>query len=198
MSNPHACNQPFGTHNMKFLATKLAGVYIVDLDIHPDSRGFFTRVFCKRLFQEIGHTKEFVQFNHSLNYKRGTLRGLHYQAPPACEVKLIRCIRGVVFDVVVDIRQGSPTFLQHVSVELSSENKRMIYIPEGCAHGFQALEDGSELLYYHTEFHVPEAERGVHYNDSKIHISWPEAVTAISDRDAAFRRLDDDFQGIVV
>lgn len=183
---------------MNFLATKVSGAYIIELDIQPDERGFFTRIFCKRLFKEIGHSKEFVQFNHSLNYKRGTLRGLHYQAPPACEIKLIRCIRGAVFDVIVDLRQNSPTFLQHVAVELSVANRRMIYIPEGCAHGFQTLEDNSELLYYHTEFHSPEAERGVYYNDPKLHISWPEPLTAISDRDSNFNRLDDSFQGIVV
>lgn len=181
---------------MVFHETALRDVYIIDLNIFSDDRGIFARTFCKREFAQIGHTEEFVQFNHSRTLQRGTLRGLHFQRPPHAEIKLIRCIRGSVFDVVVDLRQGSPTFLQHIGVELSEQNMRMIYIPEGCAHGFQTLEADSELIYHHTAFYTPAAEGGIRYDDPQIAIEWPLTPTLMSDKDQQYPFLQGSFEGI--
>lgn len=181
---------------VKFRELKIKGLFAVELELREDNRGAFARTYCKNEFSSIGHNKEFVQFNHSWNKTKGTLRGLHYQKPPFKEIKLIRCIRGAVFDVLVDIRQGSPTFLQHVSIELSEANKTMILVPEGVAHGFQTLADHTELLYHHTEYYKPGFEAGMLYNDKKLQISWPLPVTEISDRDLAHPIIDDNFKGI--
>lgn len=168
---------------MKFHETTLKGVYTIELEPHLDERGFFARTFCKNEFRRIHHQKEFVQFNHSYTVKKGTLRGLHYQVPPMSEIKLIRCIRGKVLDVIVDLREGSPTFLQHIGVELSAKNMRMIYVPEGFAHGFQTLEEHSEMLYHHTNFYSPDHERGIRYNDPLLSINWPLAPSEVSEKD---------------
>lgn len=181
---------------MVFHETALRDVYIIDLNIFSDDRGIFARTFCKREFAQIGHTEEFVQFNHSRTLQRGTLRGLHFQRPPHAEIKLIRCIRGSVFDVVVDLRQGSPTFLQHIGVDLSEQNMRMIYIPKGCAHGFQTLEADSELIYHHTHFYNPAAEGGIRYDDPQIAIEWPLTPTLMSDKDQHYPFLQGSFEGI--
>lgn len=181
---------------MIFEPTHIQGVYIIDLEVKHDNRGGFARAFCKKEFEQIGHHKEFVQINHSYNTLKGTIRGMHFQVPPFKEIKLIRCVRGSVSDVVVDIREGSPTFLQHVRVELSAENKKMIYIPEGFAHGFQSLEDNSELIYHHTEFFTPAYESGLHYNDPLLGLSWELPLTAISEKDKNAAYLNPDFKGI--
>jgi dTDP-4-dehydrorhamnose 3,5-epimerase len=143
----------------------------------------FARAFCKKEFESINHNKEFVQINHSLTLKKGTIRGLHYQKPPHSETKLIRCISGSVFDVVVDLRKNSPTRLKWIGVELSKSELKMIYIPDGCAHGFQTLEDNSELLYHHTEYYTPEAEASIRFDNKAININWPLEVADISDKD---------------
>ena len=182
---------------MIFHETALEGAYIIDLEPFSDDRGLFARTFCKREFAAIGHHKEFVQFNHSHSNQKGTLRGLHYQRPPHAEIKLIRCIRGSVFDVIVDLRHQSPTFLQHVGVELSEQNLRMIYVPEGFAHGFQTLQDHCELIYHHTAFYTPDSDGGIRYNDPKIRISWPLGLSTISDKDKNLPLLSDDFAGMV-
>jgi dTDP-4-dehydrorhamnose 3,5-epimerase len=181
---------------MKFIPQPLAGVYLVELRLLTDDRGGFARTFCKREFEQIGHKKEFVQLNQSWNTKKGTVRGMHYQVPPFSEIKLIRCIKGAVLDVVVDIRKDSPTFLQHLAVELSEDNKTMIYLPEGFAHGFQTLTDRAELIYHHTEYFTPEADAGLNFNDPLLKINWPLPVSVISEKDKTNKYIDPTFKGI--
>lgn len=181
---------------MTFTSLSLNGSYIVDLNAFTDERGWFARYYCKDEFSKIGHTKDWVQMNHSAGFQKGTLRGLHYQIPPYSEIKLVRCIAGKIFDVIVDLRQGSPTFLQWQGIELSAENRRMIYIPEGFAHGFQTLTDNCELLYHHSAFYTPKAEKGIKYDDPAIAVQWPEALTVLSSRDASHQLLDKNFKGI--
>lgn len=181
---------------MIFAETPLQGSYVIELKPFEDKRGWFVRYYCKDEFQEIGHTKEWVQMNHSATHKKGSLRGMHYQLQPYREIKMVRCITGAVYDVIVDLRKDSATFLQWFGVELSAENKRMLYIPEGFAHGFQCLSDCTQLLYHHTEFYTPSAEAGLHYNDPSLNIRWPLAVTIISVRDQQHPFLDQSFQGI--
>ena len=168
---------------MKFIPTILNGSFTIQLDPINDERGWFARYFCKKEFSTIGHNKEWVQMNHSFSLKKGTLRGMHFQKPPHSEVKLVRCIQGSVFDVIIDLRKDSPTFLKWFGTELSAENKLMMYIPEGFAHGFQTLEDNSGLLYMHTAYYSPEAEDGLRYNDPLVNISWPIEISEISMRD---------------
>lgn len=168
---------------MKFIPTILNGSFTIQLDPINDERGWFARYFCKKEFSTIGHNKEWVQMNHSFSLKKGTLRGMHFQKPPYSEIKLVRCIQGSVFDVIIDLRKDSPTFLKWFGAELSAENKLMMYIPEGFAHGFQTLEDNSGLLYMHTAYYSPEAEDGLRYNDPQVNISWPLEISEISMRD---------------
>ncbi len=181
---------------MKFIPQQLEGVYLVELNLLNDDRGSFARTYCKREFEQIGHQGEFVQMNQSWNTKKGTVRGMHYQVPPYSEIKVIRCIRGAVLDVVVDIRAGSPTFLQHMMVELSETNKTMIYLPRGFAHGFQTLTDQAELVYLHTEFFTPQADAGLNYSDPLLNIKWPLPVSVISEKDRNNPMLDKNFKGI--
>jgi dTDP-4-dehydrorhamnose 3,5-epimerase len=178
---------------MKFEKTLLPGVFVITLHPHFDERGAFTRIFCKNEFKTINHSKDFVQMNHSLTYKKGTVRGLHYQKFPYCETKLIRCIQGSVFDVIVDLRKDSPTRLKWIGVELSRVNLKMVYIPEGCAHGFQTLEDNSEMFYQHTQFYSPGYEGSINYNDKTINISWPLEISSISDKDKNSLLIDEKF-----
>ncbi|GAB3012361.1 dTDP-4-dehydrorhamnose 3,5-epimerase [Niabella terrae] len=168
---------------MDFIATPLPGSYLIQLAPIGDSRGWFMRSYCAREFEQIGHQKEWVQMNHSFTALKGTIRGMHFQLPPHREIKTVRCIAGSVFDVIVDMREDSPVYLQWFGAELSAVNKKMIYIPEGFAHGFQSLTDNAELLYQHTAYYQPEFESGLLYNDPKLNIEWPMAVTEISDRD---------------
>jgi len=181
---------------MIFTPSELEGVYFIGLQPVGDSRGWFSRTYCKNEFAQIGHTKEWVQMNHSFTSRKGTVRGMHYQLPPFSEIKMVRCIAGAVLDVVVDLRTGSPTFLHHTSIELSAKNKKMIYIPEGFAHGFQCLEDDCELIYHHSAFYTPGAEGGIRYDDPKIGIQWPLPVTEMSDRDKSHPLLNENFKGI--
>lgn len=168
---------------MIFHETKLAGAYIVELDRKADSRGFFARSFCAEEMRMHGIHFDAVQANISHNDKKGTLRGMHYQGPPVSETKFIRCIRGAVWDVIIDMRPDSPTYLQHLGVELSAENGTAIYVPDMFAHGNQALTDGAELLYLMGGFYTPGYERGVRYDDPAIGIEWPLPVTAIHEKD---------------
>jgi len=181
---------------MKFNPLTLAGSYEVELTPFTDSRGWFARTYCKNEFAQIGHTKEWVQLNHSFTQAKGSIRGMHYQLPPFKEIKMVRCIAGTVYDVIIDIRQDSPTFLQWHGTELSAANKRMLYIPEGFAHGFQTLTDDCELLYHHSEFYTPGYEAGISYNDTLLHINWPLQVTNISERDMQYPLLNNNFKGI--
>lgn len=181
---------------MNFVETKLLGSFVIHPTLLQDERGGFSRVFCKNEFEQIGHTKGFVQLNHSFNMHKGTIRGMHYQESPYSEIKLIRCVRGAVYDVIVDIRKSSPTFLQWFGIELSAKNMNMIYVPEGFAHGFQTLEENSELLYHHTNFYEPLSERGIRYSDAEIGINWPIEVTSISQKDKNYPLLTPTFKGI--
>ncbi|PIY03243.1 MAG: dTDP-4-dehydrorhamnose 3,5-epimerase [Bacteroidetes bacterium CG_4_10_14_3_um_filter_31_20] len=181
---------------MDFTETKLKGAFIINANLLEDDRGGFARIFCKNEFKKIGHNKEFVQINQSYNIKSGTLRGMHYQEPPYSEIKLIRCIKGVVYDVIIDLRQSSPTFLKWVGLELSKKNKKMLYIPEGFAHGFLTLEDNSELIYHHTNFYEPSAERGIRFDDKIINIKWSSNINCISEKDRDLPLLTSNFKGI--
>jgi dTDP-4-dehydrorhamnose 3,5-epimerase len=181
---------------MIFEETKLKGAYVISLNQLTDARGGFARTFCKKEFQQIGHKKEFVQMNHSWNKNKGTIRGMHFQIPPFQEIKLIRCIRGSILDVIVDLRKYSPTFLQHITVELSADNKKMIYVPEDFAHGFQALEDDSELIYHHTEYYTPDADRGLRFDDPALNIKWPLPPVMVSEKDKSYKLIDNTFKGI--
>lgn len=181
---------------MEFKELSLQGSYLVSLVPLGDQRGWFARTYCKKEFAAIGHTHEWVQMNHSYTVEKGTIRGMHFQTGDHKEIKLVRCIAGAVFDVIVDLRQGSPTFLQWVGVELSAVNKQMIYIPEGFAHGFQTLEENTELIYHHSRFYSPEHESGLRYDDERLRIKWPLELTAISDRDKSHRNIDNQFNGI--
>ena len=159
---------------MRFTETRVQGAYLVEPEPRGDDRGFFARIWCRDEFAAQGLSAVFVQCNDAFTAKRGTLRGLHYQSAPHEEVKLIRCVRGAVFDVLVDLRPASPTYAQWVGVTLSAENRTMVYVPEGCAHGYLALEDGSEVIYPVTKAYQPAAERGVRWNDPRFGIEWPE------------------------
>lgn len=181
---------------MKFIETKLANAFEITPTPFMDDRGSFARLYCKNELLEIGHTKEILQINHSQNHKKGTLRGLHFQAPPFSEVKIIRCIKGAVFDIIIDIRKGSPTFLKHILVELSDKNQKALYVPEGFAHGFITLTDGAELIYYSTQFFTPNADRGLNYKDPMIKLDLPLSVDVISEKDANAEFLPVEFEGI--
>jgi dTDP-4-dehydrorhamnose 3,5-epimerase len=175
---------------MEFCETKLNGAWVVALEPNTDDRGFFARSFCEREFGEVGLCTRFVQSNISYNLRAGTLRGMHWQASPHGEVKLVRCTAGAVHDVIVDLRAGSPTRLQWFDIELSSENRLALYIPEGFAHGFLTLRDGSEVHYEMGSAYVPAAARGMRWNDPAIGISWPSDPVVISDRDRAYPDVD--------
>ena len=181
---------------MKIIETEIKGLFIIIHKKLEDDRGFFTRTYCKNMFSEISFEKEFVQFNHSFNIQKGTVRGMHYQKPPFSETKLIRCVQGSIFDVAVDIRQNSPTFLQYFGVILSEKNMTSILIPEGFAHGFQALENNSSLIYHHTAFYKPEADAGIRHDDSQININWQLPVINLSKKDMSYPLLNTNFKGI--
>ena len=181
---------------MIFSETGLTGSYVIKLEPFTDERGWFARYFCMDEFMQIGHTKEWLQMNHSATYKKGSLRGMHYQVPPFGEIKLVRCIAGAVYDVIIDLRKESKTFLKWFGVELSAKNKKMIYIPEGFAHGFQCLTDNCELLYHHTEYYKPNVEAGIKYDDPKINIEWRLPATIISERDKSHSYINEKFKGI--
>jgi dTDP-4-dehydrorhamnose 3,5-epimerase len=174
---------------MLFTPTHLPGVTLLDLDPHHDARGFFARAWCQREMQQHKLLASIVQVNISFNACKGTLRGIHYQLVPHQEAKVVSCYRGGLFDVVVDLREGSPTFRQWVSVELTAENRRRLYIPPGCAHGFQTLADDTEVLYLMSEFYSPEHARGIRYDDPALAIPWPLPLSCISDADLRWPRL---------
>lgn len=181
---------------MIFTETQLEGSYLISLTPFGDSRGWFARTYCKKEFAQIGHHKEWQQINHSYSTKKGTIRGMHYQLAPYNEIKMVRCIAGAVFDVIIDLRKNSPTFLKWFGAEISAENKSMLYIPGGFAHGFQTLTNNAELVYHHTEFYTPVAETGVRFNDKMIDIKWPLPVSEISEKDNSFPLLISTFKGL--
>jgi dTDP-4-dehydrorhamnose 3,5-epimerase len=171
---------------MKFLETEIAGVFKILPELVHDERGFFARSWCQEEFASHGLNSRLVQCNISGNLKKGTLRGMHYQASPYAEAKLVRCTRGSIFDVAVDLRVDSLTYKRWASAVLSAENHSMLYIPEGCAHGFLTLEDTCEVFYQMSEFYHSEAARGVRWNDSAFGIEWPLRPAVISARDASY------------
>ena len=168
---------------MIFTETPITGAYLIDLEKRGDDRGFFARVFCRNEFDERDLDTEFVQINNSLSAERGTLRGLHYQVAPAEEVKVVRCVAGALWDVILDIRPGSPTFGRWFGAELTAANRRMMYAPRGMAHGFVTLADDTEAFYLVSTFYAPERERGIRWNDPHFGIEWPVTPMVMSDKD---------------
>jgi dTDP-4-dehydrorhamnose 3,5-epimerase len=183
---------------MDITETALPGVVIVGTSPFSDHRGAFTRLFCRRELAPILGERCIVQINHSRTATAGAVRGMHYQYPPHAEMKLVRCLKGAVWDVAIDLRSGSPTKLQWHAEELTPANARMLVVPEGCAHGFQVLEADSELLYLHTAAYAPEAEVGVAYNDPRPAIHWPLPVSDLSDRDRNYAPIAAEFVGVLV
>lgn len=183
---------------MEVCTTKIDGVVVVNTERLGDSRGWFARLFCKRETSGVLGERQILQINQSRTHSRGAVRGMHFQHAPHAEMKLIRCVQGRVWDVAVDLRAGSPTFLSYYAVELSASNMRMMVIPEGCAHGFQVLEENSELLYLHTAAYARESEGAVRYDDPAVDVKWPLEVTDISERDKSHALLSPAFQGLEV
>ena len=168
---------------MIFAETRLRGAFVIELEKREDRRGFFARAWCQREFGERNLATEFAQCNLSLSKSGGTLRGIHYQVAPNEEAKLIRCTSGAIWDVVIDLRPNSPTYMAWIGAELTASNYRAVYVPEGCAHGFLTLADDTEVTYFVSAFHSPECERGVRYNDPQFQIRWPMEIRVISDKD---------------
>jgi dTDP-4-dehydrorhamnose 3,5-epimerase len=174
-----------------FTETKLKGAFTIDLERREDSRGFFARAFCQHEFEAHGLKPVIAQANVAHNVFKGTVRGMHFQYPPAAETKLVRCTRGAIFDIIVDLRPESPTYLDHVAVELNEDNQRALYVPERFAHGYQVLSDNTDTSYQVGEFYTPEVEAGLLYNDRRLALKWPLPLGIISDKDKKFRSLDE-------
>ena len=176
--------------DMIFTETELPGAYVIDLEPIVDSRGFFARAWCQEEFAEHGLETRIAQCNMSFNERKGTLRGMHFQRSPHEETKLVRCIKGSLYDIIIDLRRDSPTYARWTGVELSADNRRMLYVPRGFAHGFQTLEERSEIFYMASEFFTPGAEGGVRWNDPAFGIEWPlREPSVISDKDASWPDL---------
>jgi len=171
---------------MIFQPLEVSGAFLIEPEPIQDERGFFARLWCQRDLEERGLLGRIAQCSQSFNTRKGTLRGLHYQLPPYAEVKVVRCTRGAIHDVILDLRPASPTFKKHAAVTLTSENRNMAYVPEGCAHGFQTLEDGTEVFYLISEFHRPDHSRGVRWNDPAFGIPWPPGEKILNDRDRSY------------
>lgn len=171
---------------MIFRETSLPGVFVIEPELHPDERGFFARSWCEREFKEHGLNPAVVQCNISVNHRKGTLRGMHLQSKPFEEAKLVRCTKGSIYDVALDLRHESPTYRHWTASDLTSGNRRAMYIPEGCAHGFLTLEDDTEVFYQMSATYHPEAARGVRWNDAAFSIAWPANVQIISERDRTY------------
>jgi len=176
---------------MIFTSTELDGAYIIDLERREDSRGFFARTWCQHEFEGQGLVARIAQVNTSYNKHTGTVRGMHFQHAPYMETKLVRAVRGAIYDVIVDLRPVSPTFKRWIGVELTADNRRALFVPEGFGHGFQTLADDTDVMYQVSEFYTPGAEGGLRYNDPAFDIQWPLPVSVISDKDATWA----DFRG---
>ena len=181
---------------MIFTETRLKGSFIIDLDRKTDERGFFARAFCQKEFRDHGLKSVIAQANVASNARRGTLRGMHFQYPPAAESKLVRSTRGAILDIIVDLRPESPTYLEHISVELNEENMTALYVPERFAHGYQVLRDNTDTSYQVGEFYTPNAEGGLRYDDPRLGLKWPLPVSVISAKDQAFRPLSEIEDGV--
>jgi dTDP-4-dehydrorhamnose 3,5-epimerase len=173
-----------------FTQTRLQGAFIIDLDRKEDARGYFARAFCQQEFKDRGLKPVIAQGNIAYNRRKGTIRGMHFQYPPAAETKLVRCVRGAILDIIVDLRPDSPTYLQHVAVELTEDNQRALYVPERFAHGYQVLLDDTYTSYSVGEFYTPADEYGILYNDPRLGLQWPLPVTVVSEKDQKFTPLD--------
>lgn len=180
------------------MTTPIDGVVVIETERFRDHRGAFARLFCEDALAAVLENRHIVQINHSQTRQVGAVRGLHYQHAPHAEMKMVRCLKGVVWDVAVDLRKDSPTFLCWHAVELTAENDRMMVIPEGCAHGFQVLAAESELLYLHTEFYAPSSEGGVRHDDPALGIDWPLDVSDLSDRDRMHPLIEVDYCGVLL
>jgi dTDP-4-dehydrorhamnose 3,5-epimerase len=176
---------------MIFTETKLKGAFIIDLERRSDSRGFFARAFCQNEFAAHGLKPTIAQANLAHNKLMGTVRGMHFQFPPAAETKVVRCTRGAILDIIVDLRPESPTFLQHIEVEMNEDNQRALYVPERFAHGYQALRDNTDTSYQVGEFYTPGCEGGLMYNDPALGLKWPLPVSVISDKDQQWKSFQD-------
>jgi dTDP-4-dehydrorhamnose 3,5-epimerase len=176
---------------MIFTETRLKGAFIIDLDRKKDERGFFARAFCQKEFRERGLKPTIAQANLASNAKKGTVRGMHFQYPPAAESKLVRCTRGAILDVIVDLRPESATYLEHIAIELNEDNMRALYVPERCAHGYQTLRDNTDTSYQVGEFYTPNAEGGLRYDDRLLGLQWPLPVSVISAKDRQFLPLQE-------
>jgi dTDP-4-dehydrorhamnose 3,5-epimerase len=174
-----------------FTETKLKGAFILDPERIEDSRGFFARTFCQNEFEAHGLNPIVVQANIAHNTAKGTVRGMHFQFPPAAETKLVSCTRGAIYDVIVDLRPESPTYLEHVAVELTEDNRRALYVPERFAHGYQVLCDNTDASYQMGAFYMPNAAGGLKFNDPRLVLKWPLPATVISDKDLTYRPLDE-------
>lgn len=181
---------------MKFHKTPLEGAYLIELERRGDDRGFFARVFCEKEFGAAGLETRFAQINTSLSGKAGTLRGLHYQLPPSAEVKIVRAIKGALWDCIVDLRAGSATYARWFGAELNDDNRLMMYVPRGFAHAILTLSDDVEAFYLVSEFYAPQSERGVRWNDPAIGVEWPREPVEISDKDRSWPDLDPKFHGM--
>ncbi len=183
---------------LNILDTKFVDLHIIEPIVQEDERGSFFRIFCEDELKDILKENSIKQINHSITKLKGTVRGMHFQYEPNSEVKIVKCIKGKVFDVVVDIRKNSKTFLEVFSIELSEENKKMIYIPKGFAHGFQTLEDNTELIYFHTNFYISNNEGALNIMDHLLDINWPLDIINLSKRDRKHKYIDRDFKGIEI
>lgn len=181
-----------------FTASPLSGLITVQRKVMEDERGFLSRFYCAEEFIEAGLNKPIAQMNHTLTRKKGAVRGLHFQHPPHAETKLVSCLKGEILDIAVDLRKGSPTFLHWHGEILSATNRKSLLIPEGFAHGFQALTEDCELIYLHTAFYHPDAEGGLNVMDSKLDIAWPLPINDLSARDRSHALIDENFQGVAI
>jgi dTDP-4-dehydrorhamnose 3,5-epimerase len=181
---------------MQFSETPLQGAFVIEIKPNNDDRGFFARAYCAKEFEAHGLKPEVCQSNLSFNHKKGTLRGMHYQLPPAAETKLVRCVQGSIYDVIIDLRPNSPTFKHQFGIELSAENRRALYVPEMFAHGYQTLTDGAEVLYQVGEFYTPGCEQGLRYDDPSFDIEWPIEVTVLSEKDGTWPLFAEQAQGV--
>ena len=171
---------------MNFLPLEVSGAFLIEPEPIPDERGFFARLWCRKDFEDRGLVGRIVQCSQSFNARKGTLRGLHYQLAPHAETKVVRCLKGAIYDVVLDLRPASPTFGKFAAITLTSENRSMAYVPKGCAHGFQTLEDGTEVLYLISEFYRPDHARGVRWDDPAFGIPWPPGTKILNERDRSY------------
>ena len=181
---------------MIFTKTKIEGVFIITQEQRIDKRGYFSRIFAKEELKIIGIPFEIAHINRSLTFDKGTVRGMHYQIRPKQEDKIVQCINGKVFDVALDLRRESKTYGKWIGEELSGKNRKMLLLPKGVAHGFQTLEDNTELIYHHSQYYKPGYEAGIKYSDPKVNIKWPGKITNISNRDNEHPLLDDNFEGL--